>query len=78
MAICPTCGREEAPFGGRKCGYCAGRELGEAFHRGGEPEVERTARQMRGESNSGGSGCLLVLFSGGAIMAAMEVVQRLA
>lgn len=77
MATCPTCGREEHAFGAWKCGYCAGQEIGAAYHRGGLPEVERMAEQKRSGNGSGGGGCLLVLFSGGAITAALEIAQRL-
>lgn len=80
MATCPKCRREEQAFGGWKCGYCAGQELGNAYHKGGTAEVERVSQQKRSENEGGGggggSGCLLVLFSGGAITAALEMAQR--
>ncbi|MBA0050197.1 hypothetical protein E0L36_04570 [Streptomyces sp. AJS327] len=77
MATCPSCGREEAQFGEWKCGYCAGLELGNAYHRGGLPEVERVKERKRSENRGGGGGCLLVLFTGGAITTALEMAHRL-
>ncbi|WP_208876658.1 hypothetical protein [Streptomyces armeniacus] len=77
MATCSKCGREKAEFGGWDCGYCAGQELGSAYHRGGIPEVERVAEQKRSGKGGGGGGCLLVLFTGGAVTVAMDLVQRL-
>ncbi|RLL69350.1 hypothetical protein [Streptomyces sp. Z26] len=77
MSVCPKCGREEAAFGGWKCGYCAGRELGDAYHAGGMPEVERVAEQKR-SGGGGGSGCLLALFTGGALTAAAGMATEVA